>query len=73
MGKREYGNTSSLQKVKLLLARWFGVKKDPTKNKPEGLSVIECGSVVQIQNNDRIFVVFEVWKTMASENAKSDK
>ena len=60
-GKREKGDTSSLQKVKSLLSTWFGVEKEPSKEKAEGATVIERGSVIQIATPNEHFVVFEVW------------
>lgn len=72
MGKREKGNTSSLQKTKSLLSRWFGVKKEPKKNS-EGATVIERGSVIQIAAPNEYFIVFEVWKTTAGAKTKYGK
>ena len=73
MGKREKGDTTALQKTKSLLARWFGVNKEKLNEPKEGASTIERGSVIQIQNSDQLFAVFEVWKTTASIKAKSGK
>lgn len=70
--KREKGNTSSLQKTKSLLSRWFGVKKEPKKNS-EGATVIERGSVIQIAAPNEYFIVFEVWKTTAGAKTKYGK
>ena len=40
MGKRENGDTTALQKMTSLLARWFGAKKEKLNKPKEGASII---------------------------------
>ena len=72
MGKRDKGDTSSLQKTKSLLSRQFGVKKEASKEKPENASIIERGSIIEAIGRDTNFIVFEVYRSTVG-NGKTGK
>ena len=62
MAKREKGDVSFLRKFKSIAGRWFGIKKEKTKEKE---FTLQRGSIVRLSEDGNIgttYMVFVVWK-----------